>query len=697
MITETPFEILPESEQNRLLSRLSIQLRPMLGEIGEVLVRESSEGKKPGFIGILFGHVDEQAILFAEYVDETSRVDWRKTHKSVGTHIFGATEEYVAAIIAAGRKNATGDLAASDGLLLSSFDGNIRAIFRGCYGEAVDDPDFKIKLLGKPLKKSDGGEILSMLYFAVKDGDEFQPAKDLISQLAKLVEQLVRNALGLAAIGDQELRSVVGYLTNRLPQSFNDYVAPQTLAAIYAYVREVVPLPLSNPEMPEVEPRDAERAEELKSIHSAKHIRVVRAVGGSLKGASVYSLKITPCAMDDESSTSYPAIAKFSTISEARDEADGLRRMQRYYSHIGKMLAPPLEVYLLKGIDGEFPFENEEWNGNWLDLPCISVTPDLEGKALSEKITEYWATPTKRVERFSGYLRQAKHFIDEIQQQPFDRPTASRASTEAHEGESEEKPEHQLIELLSQSERNKARYRLLTTELSFPSESRLKLKLVGGGDCHVVNPIAWLKQMLDDGSLVGWQSYDQRPCKTVLVHGDYHTGNLFLGTEGEHLTVLDYDRVGGGRPEEDLARLHASFVSFVFALEDFKEERNWEKYAPPALSLLAGFHPFSVEALENKAFARDLVETLGIIGPVRQCPYYAASVAQALLIQLKTTYTKADGADVQLSGNHDLLKNQGRNAATWLYLAFILRHLVADSGGAAEDWPNPFQSALPSV
>lgn len=689
MTSETPFEAMPLDEQNRLLRKLADLLRPMLGEIGEVLVKEST-GKKPGFIGLLFELGNNKAIVFAEYVDETSRKEHRNKPKNENepetVHVFEVNAKYIEELISAGKKGRTKGFETTDGLKLTDLGNGLTELFRGCYGEDVDDKDFKIKLLVKPLEKDN--KIQSMLYFAVKAGDELQHDQELILLFSKLVEQLVRNALGLAAISDHELRSTVGYLTNLIPQSFNDYVMPQTLAAIYAYVREVVPVTLGATPTPIVDGVEGDIKNKLTSIHKAHHIHVNRAIGGSLKGASVYSLNITTHATDGGSTTTtYPAIAKFSTISEARAEADGLRRMQRYFSRVGKMLPPPLEVYLLKNTEGAYPFET----GNWQDAPCISVTPDLEGSVLSEKIAEHWVSPTRRVERFSGYLKQARHFVDEIQCQPFDGPIKSDDSADNPEERSLESPEQRLIEFIN-SEKPQ-RFKLLIEGLNFPANPHLNLKCADR-ECKVVNPVVWLKQILDRTSDLKWKTHPKRMRKTVLAHGDFHTGNLFYSTDGDHLTVLDYDRVAGEHPEEDFARLDASFVAFVFGLSDFKVKANWEKYALPALSLVAGCHPFNVQELEKNIFTRDLAETLGVIRPARPCSFFAASVVKALLIQLKTTYTKKIAEnEYELAKEAELKQNQGRNAATWLYLALMLTHLVEDSGDM-DDW-EPFASALP--
>lgn len=713
MIAETPFEQLLETEQNRLLATLAQQIRPMLGEIGEVVIKEKN-GRRPGFVGLLFGHGAEKTIVFAEYVDETARKKWRSEHRSVGKHVFSRSDPYIAEIIKAGLKDSGSGLGASDALLLSAVantENSAVAIFQGCYGEEAKRNEFKIKLLGKPLKK-ENCQIHSMLYFAVKEGDEWHALKDLIDQLSKLVEQLIRNALGLAAISNQELRGAVSYLTDRLPQSFNDYVRPQVLAAIYAYVREVVPSAMPAPEganiggttavtttgaheKPVVEPEDAALASDLKSIHTARLIRVNRAVGGSLKDAPVFSLTITTKAAHEGGSTTYPAIAKFSTLAEARDEADGLRRMQRYYSSIGKMLPPPLQVYLIAAANGRFPFEEEKWNGRWTELPCISVTPDLEGVVLSEKIAEHWASPTRRVERFGGYLQPARAFVEKIQQQPLELSSATDGSsaTSATEG-----PQRYLADFFSairDSEKDKERYNLLATGLYFPDGKVLRFNIAGHGDVSVVNPAAWIGEMLNNANSVPWKPHPSRKPRPVLTHGDFHTGNLFFSTVGEHLTVLDYDRVGPGAPEEDLARLEASFVAFVFALADFSKPEHWNAYAPPSLALLAGCHPFPVQVLEQNAFARDLRETLNVIRPAKPCPFYAALVIKALIIQLKTTCTTrdADGKAV-LASEETLNAGQGRNAATWLYLAMLLGQLV-EAKGAPVEWRDPFQSALP--
>lgn len=109
---------------------------------------------------------------------------------------------------------------------------------------------------------------------------------------------------------------------------------------------------------------------------------------------------------------------------------------------------------------------------------------------------------------------------------------------------------------------------------------------------------------------------------------------------------------------------------------------------------MAGCHPFNVQELEKNIFTRDLAETLGVIRPARPCSFFAASVVKALLIQLKTTYTKKIAEnEYELAKEAELKQNQGRNAATWLYLALMLTHLVEDSGDM-DDW-EPFTSALP--
>jgi hypothetical protein len=701
MIVDAPFHSLSEEDQNRLLSALAHQIRPMLGEIGEVLVKADNSGNKPGFIGLLFGHGADKAIVFAEYVDETTRKKWRAEQPIGGKHVFDTSKLYIAEIIKAGTKDIGGGLGASDGLSaidLSDDDTRVVAIFKGCYGEDAEKPDFKIKLLGKRLSKPKDDVTLSMIYFAVKDGDEFKPNEELIEQLAKLIEQLVRNALGLAAISNQELRGVASYLTELLPQSFNDYVRPQVLAAIYAYVREVVPVDTSGKtaHKPSIEPTDAPCAEKLKCIHTASSIRVTRAVGGSLKGASVYALTITTGLAHEGGSTSYSAIAKFSTLAEARDEADGLRRMQRYYSSIGKMLPAPLQVFLIVGADGKYSFEVEGKSGQWTEVPCISVTPDLEGVVLSEKITDYWPSPTRRVERFSGYLNQAKSFVDKIQQQPLELANLTSADSSNVTNHTEE-PKQQLLDFFTKmSDREKERYTQLASGLAFPEHECLALKGVSDGECKLVNPAAWIRKMLSPSTTVEWVSHSARSKRSVLTHGDFHTGNLFFSSVGDHLTVLDYDRVGPGTPEEDLARLEASFVTFVFGLPDFCCGGRWNEYALPSLALLSGCHPFPVQLLEQNAFARDLLESLHIIRPAKPCPFYTASVIKALLIQLKTTFTKWDESGVKLVKADEIIANHGRNAATWLYLGMLLGKLVKTDGTPSE-WENPFDAILPKT
>jgi len=710
MITETPFEQLAESEQNSLLATLAKQIRPMLGEIGEVVITEHNN-KRSGFIGLVFRHGTDKAVVFAEYADEPTRKKWRSEHYSVGKHVFSISDPYISEIIKAGTKTLDDRMGASDALSLMNVSNECNSAaetFVGCYGEEAEQPNFKIKLLGKPLKKVNG-QTDSMLYFAFKEGDDINGVTGLIDQLSKLVEQLIRNALGLAAISNQKLRGAVSYLTYQLPQSFNDYVRPQVLAAIYAYVREIVPCAMPAPDgelastdkatptslLPVVNPSDSELAIPLKSIQTASLIQINREVDGSLKGASVLSLSITTKAAHEGGTTTYPAIAKFSTLAEARNEADGLRRMQRYYSSIGKMLPPSLEVYLIADSEGKLPFEKKGWDGRWTELACISVTPDLEGAVLSEKIAEHWASPTRRVERFSGYLQSARTFVEKIQQQPFEcsmTPTGSGAATPARE-----EPKNYLVDFFSESKSVRQRFDLLAAGFNFPEGKVLKIKMADCGEISVVNPAAWIGEMLKDSSLVQWKQQPSRERKQVWTHGDFHTGNLFLSTVGEHLTVLDYDRVSPGGMEEDLARLEGSFAAFVFALPDLNQADNWVAYAPPSLALLAGCHPSAFHLLQQNIFARDLLETLNVIRPAKPCPFYTALVIKALLIQLKTYCTTREiEGKVALLDEDKLKANQSRNAATWLYLGMLLGQLV-ETKDTPVDWTKPFNSGLPKA
>ena len=707
MNDDAGFLSLDETKQNELLRMVASLLRPAIGEIGEAVVKaetfkvnQADVTKKPGFLGLIFQHGDK-VIVFAEYVDEADRKAYRRDHTSAAAHVFSARLPYVDAIVGAAKKSTTQGLSVSNALEVSDVNHKdllVKEIFRVAYGSEVDAESFKIKLSAKSLNSFDGSPV-SLLYFAMKDGQEFKIDSDVLESLARLVEQLVRNALGLAGISDQRLRSTVGCLLSKLPQNFNDYVYPQTLAAIYAYVREVVPLPLagSSCATPTVSGHSADDegndlADRLKSLHHAKEVQVNRAVGGSLKGASVYSLTVKTATHGSNEETSYPAIAKFSTIKEARDESEGLRKLQRYYSRIGKMLPPPLEVFLELNASSHVAKLDEN---DWLKTPCISLTPDLEGAVLSEKIAEHWASPTRRVARFSGYLAQAKNFITEIQDQPIEH-SSSGGST----GESYFAGLTDFIAGIKTSAREKSRYELLMNSLNFPGAAWLQVSTsaVPVTKFLVPNPIHWIGKMLAADAFAGWKNdLPKRKQASVLIHGDFHTGNLFLSRDSDQLTVLDYDRVGSGPPEEDFARLDASFVSFVFALPDFRDGENWDQFAPDALALAAGLHPKTVVTLERNSFARDLAEVLDVIRPDGLSQYFRASVVKGLLIQLKTSCTKWDkeGNCYVLANADTLRENQGRNGATWLYLAFMLEPLLEPKpkGEDGESW-NPFASAI---
>jgi hypothetical protein len=714
MGTEADFHTLELNEQNQLLQMVAALLRPAIGEIGEVVVKEKEfvvDGvkvkKKPGFLGLLFRHADEQVIAFAEFVHEDDRKKYREQMPIAASHVLAKNLPFVVPIVEAAGKSSSNSLGDSDSLkLVEMNDAELTRIFRIAYGVEADGADFKIKLLAKTLHTNSANQWESLLYFAVKDdGHGLSISSDLLDSLARLVEQLVRNALGLAGISDQRLRSTVGHLLSKLSQKFNDYIYPQTLAAIYAYVREVVPLPLTPSD---TEPckaplvsgcgenfDGAKLANRMKALHHAKEVKVNRAVGGSLKGASVYSLTVKTVTHGSDEETSYPAIAKFSTIKEARDESEGLRKLQRYYSRIGKMLPPPLEVYLERNpTTGIAELDRKDW----LKTPCISLTPDLEGAVLSEKITEHWASPTRRVERFSGFLSQAQKFISEIQAQPIEHTTA--------DGGVEEYSSRTLVEFftgkhgIKQNPAEKHRYQVLTTSLGFPPSAWLRVKISADSVSELVvpNPIRWIGMMLSDDEFRGWgKDLVKRKSASVLVHGDFHTGNLFLSRDTDQLTVLDYDRVGSGPPEEDFARLDASFVSFVFALRDFRDGINWQQFAPDALALAAGLHPKTVVTLERNSFARDLVEVLEVIRPDGLSQFFCASVAKALLIQLKTSCTKWNEGRYVLADEKVLRDNQGRNGATWLYLAFMLSRLLEPMGtnetAEPEPWM-PFDSAI---
>ena len=202
--------------------------------------------------------------------------------------------------------------------------------------------------------------------------------------------------------------------------------------------------------------------------------------------------------------------------------------------------------------------------------------------------------------------------------------------------------------------------------------------------------------MLAADAFTGWKrDLPKRKPASVLIHGDFHTGNLFLSRKDDQLIVLDYDRVGSGPPEEDYARLDASFVSFVFALRDFRDGDNWQQFAPDALALAAGLPPKTVVTLERNSFARDLAEVLEVIRPDGLSQFFCASVAKALLIQLKTSCTKWSSGRYVLADEKVLQENQGRNGATWLYLAFMLSRLLEPKAEneTTEAW-NPFDSAL---
>ena len=89
MTADSPFENLPETEQNRLLRKIAAQLRPMLGEIGEVLVSvRKSDNRKPGFIGLLFRHSANKAILFAEPIDQVTRLKRRTSETKTPPYRF---------------------------------------------------------------------------------------------------------------------------------------------------------------------------------------------------------------------------------------------------------------------------------------------------------------------------------------------------------------------------------------------------------------------------------------------------------------------------------------------------------------------------------------------------------------------------------------------------------------------------------
>jgi hypothetical protein len=689
---EKTFTEMPESEQNRLLQKLAGQLRPMLGEIGEVFVKPSPpDNLRPGFFGILFEH-GAQVILFAEYVEQAVRSAHRD-RETPSPHIFRGDDLYVSRLRAAGKGRR---VLGSDSLRLADLRDDIGEAFQGYYGAEAKRPEFRIKLQAMGLFKSEVNRAEAMLYFASKQDDECTLNDDIVPMLSKLVEQLIRSALGLAIISDHELRSVASYLAAKLPQSFDDYVMPQTLAAIYAYVREVVPLPLPNPPIPRVTGcEDEELKKRLESIHSATNVEVVRAVGGSLKGAPVYSLRITTQGHRIGSSTQYPAIAKLSTIGEARAEADGLHRMQRYYSHIGKMLPPPLEVYLIK--DGARPKLDAT---DWLQTSCVSVTPDLEGRPLSEIIAQHWSSPTMRVERFSALLSQAKEFVAAIQRQPLyllaDEVNGASAFDRKHDVTANDAPQNRLIDFFCRASAvEKRRYQLMIDGVALGALDLL-LTVKGCKACTLVNPLAWLRLLLDDSTMVKWKHYPDRASRIVLIHGDFHTGNLFYTTGSDQLVVLDYDRVGGGPAEEDCARLEASFVASVFGLPDFYREDNWKRYAPNALSLLAGCHPYRIEMLETNPFARDLAETLATIRPSSDIsPFYAASVVIGCLIQLKTTYTKRRNNEHSLVSRHGLEGQRGRTLALWLYAGLMLTHLI-DVASEPTSWDAPWPSALPT-
>ena len=712
MNTETPFEKLSEDEQNHLLRKLANLFRPILGEIGGMMVKEHKipgepSTKKPGYIGLLFDHhSSDKVIVFAEYVDQKTSKQMRnreKNDKKENNHIINKSN-----LVDALWETAESQSSAPEGaflptepfLLTQINDNDVRNAFYAIYGESAHHENFKITLLARSLKTKPEDNHHAVLYFAFAETDEITATGDMVEALCKFAEHIIRSALILATVGDPELHSVVGYLTAKLPQSsFNDYFIHQTLAAIYAYVREVVPITLddASPEDFHVNWEDDDEVDKLKSIHKASRIDVNRRVGGSLKGAKVFSLTITTTAKNNES-TKYPAIAKFSTVKEAREEADGLRKMQRYYSRIGKMLPPPLEVYLLTEKEdtrsGSRRIPVIDKNGDWLDTPCISVTPDLEGSILAEKIAVSWVLPTRRVERFTGFLEQARTFIREIQLQPFilSGEGGANSSTGTH------RPHDLLIEFFTnelKSPAQKDRYSGLLDAFksNFPNSSWLKHESI---EAKLVNPHVWLSKMIEPGGLIAWQKYHQRPKRFVLKHGDFHAGNLFYTSEGDNLVVLDYDRVGGGLPEEDLACLDASFVSAVFGLSDFDLPVNWKEFAPDSIALLSWMHSSTTKCLNTNPFARDLLETLSILRPGTICPFYAASVVRALVGQLraccvpwnhqKEKYESVDAATLN--------KLRGRNAAAWLYMAMMLSHLVVmpDDSSAPEDF-DPFAAA----
>lgn len=705
MNTETPFEKLSEDEQNHLLRKLANLFRPILGEIGGMMVKEHKiigepSTKKPGYIGLLFDHPPDKVIVFAEYVDQDISKQMRnqeKKDKKENKHIIDKSKLVDALWETAEKQSSAGNgtfLPTEPFLLRDIKDNDVEHAFYTIYGASARQKDFKIKLWARSLKTKPNANHYAVLYFAFAASDEITATDDMVEALCKFAEHIIRSALVLAVIGDPELHSVVRYLTAKLPQSsFNDNFIHQTLAAIYAYVREVVPITLDDtPKNIQVnwenEDDEVDEVNELKSIHKASCIDVNRRVVGSLKRAKVFSLTITTTAKNNES-TKYPAIAKFSTVKEAREEADGLRKMQRYYSCIGKMLPPPLEVYLLTKYDESTSRRTPplEPTKDWMDTPCISVTPDLEGSILAEKIASLWALPTRRVEKFTGFLGQARTFIREIQRQPFIESGEAGANLSA----GTHRPHDLLIEFFEKEFKfpaQKERYTSLLDAFNsnFPFSTWLKLGSIV--EAKLVNPHVWLKKMIESPNSIVWQNHHQRSKRFVLKHGDFHAGNLFYTSEGDNLVVLDYDRVGGGLPEEDLACLDASFVSAVFGLSDFDLQSNWEKYALESIALLSWIHPSTIDCHCNNSFARELFETLSILRPGTICPFYAASVVKALVGQLrarcvpwndqKKKYESVDAATLN--------KLRARNASAWLYMAMMLSHLVMPDSSDPEDF-----------
>lgn len=700
---DIPFSERSEKDQNDQLARVAYLLRPMLGEIGEALIIDDG-AKKAGFIGLLCPHTTDKVILFAEFIDEEARISYRTSVKphEVAPHVRPITDTdlYVRALtVAAGKPG----LQQSNPLSLVALPIDVQRVFEVLKSKGTPSSGNIIVQTLRLGMNSDETGLKSAVFLLFREDSTFLLKEQQTCALQGLIGQLIRNAIGLAGISDLELCPAATYLLASIPGTFNDYAVPQSLAAIYASVREVVPAPLPTGEEPVLRPsvawHDAALSEQMKCIHTAQRIAVKRPVGGSLKGASVYSIEVHSHEVHGTPAPSYPAIAKFSTVREARAEANGLRLMQRYYSKIGKHLPPPLQVYLCTDDKGKPTIDPKE--GDWLSAECISVTPDLEGHVLSEKIMKHWGSPTRRVERFTGYLKQARHFIDEIQKPPLELVTfpKSHAAPSSTNNAFKEPKDHLLDWFANLSSQEKDRFSMVTKALLISNDIHGGVQVVDvKEDVQCVNPIWWINEMLKATPGIKWCKHDAREARRVLTHGDFHTGNLFFSHADEHLTVLDYDHVGVGDPESDLALLETSFATFVFDLKDFRVTANWEQFAPTTLALLAECHPFSTDALHKQAFARDLSETLSVLRPENWCPFYVASLVRSLANQVKATYTKWDKPTKSYKLVETAsLTSQGRNAAALLYMAFLLTHLVEPANNTISRFPAFHSWAIPKT